>query len=394
MRKTSKVLSVLLAIFFIWNVFLYFTNRDSVEMVTYGSIRDVISCEGQIIKDETLVKAPAAGMLQPYLTDCEKAGNGMAVAAILSGETNEDSKKSLTVLKSRISALKAVMEKNSFEEDVYSVDASLSAQISQIINYSANGEITRVADYKNDMIKLLDERSVIVNSNGDEILKRLDDKKKELEVSLGNLINEVISPDSGIFSAKLDGLEEKYTPENIDKLTLKALDEIKKTKPYKMSNVAKGDNVCKIINNFNWYLAVAIDKKQLGDIKEGSVLRIAFRDADGEVANALVHKILEEESGKHIVVFHLNRDVKGILSRRSVSIDIIRNTYKGFKIPMGALVYEDGVTGVYVVKGGERIFTPVEVLYHNENYLIAKEDNQKENALLLYDSVAVNGDMK
>ena len=87
MRKTSKVLSVLLAIFFIWNVFLYFTNRDSVEMVTYGSIRDVISCEGQIIKDETLVKAPAAGMLQPYLTDCEKAGNGMAVAAILSGET-------------------------------------------------------------------------------------------------------------------------------------------------------------------------------------------------------------------------------------------------------------------------------------------------------------------
>jgi len=394
LRTASKICSVLLSIFFIWNICLYFANRDTTEIVTYGSIRDVVSCEGQIIKEEVLVKSPADGILQPYLADCEKAGNNMLVAAILNGETNEDSKKELTVLKSRIASLEDFIKKSSFEEDAFSVDASLAGRISQIISYSSNGDITKVHQYKNDIIKLLDRRSVIVNSNGDEILKKLGEKKKSLEVSLGNLITEVSSPVSGIFSAKLDGLEEKYTPENLDKLTLADLDKIKKTKPYKMSSVSKGDNVCKIINSFDWYLAAAIDKDNLKDIKEGSSIKISFRDSDGEMANAVVYKILEAEKGKNIVIFNLNRDISGILSRRTTSIDIVRKTYEGFKIPIGALVYENGVTGVYVVNGGEKKFKPIEVLYHNENYLIAKEDNQKENALLLYDNVAVNGDMK
>lgn len=394
LRTVSKVFSVLLAVFFIWNIVLYFLNRDTTEIVTYGSIRDVISCEGQIIKEEILVKAPADGVLQPYLIDCEKSGNNMMIAAILSGETNEDSKKQLTVLKSRITSLEDVMSKTNFEEDAYSIDISMADKIEQVIAYSGGGDFSKVSQYKNDIIKLLDKRSVVVNSNGEQLLNRLNEEKKSLEAKLGNLINEVEAPTSGIFSAKLDGLEEKYTPDNLDALTLDALNEIKKTKPYKLDNVSKGDNVCKIINNFNWYLAVAIDKKQLGDIKEGENLKIAFLDVGGETANAIVYKILKEEKGKHIVIFNLNRDVSGILSRRSVSIDIIRKTYEGFKIPIGALVYKDGVTGVYVVNGGEKTFKPIEVLYHNEHYLIAKEDNQKENALLLYDNVVVNGDLK
>lgn len=393
MRTVSKILSAVLALFFIWNVYFYFANRDTTEIVTYGSIRDMISVEGQIIKEELPVKAPADGVLQPYLTDCEKAGKETAIAAILSGETDENSKKRLTELGSRIASLEETLESRAFE-DVMALDTSISDQVNQVIAYSGNGNFTRVSEYKNDIIKLLDKRSCATNDNGKEILKTLNEEKKELEVSLGNLINEVIAPSSGVFSARLDGLEEKYTPQNLGDLTLSSLEEIKKTKPYKMSKVSKGDNVLKIINNFSWYLAVAIDKKEVEEIEKGDSMRISFRDAGGEIANATVYDILDEESGKNIVIFHLNRDVGGILSRRNVSIDIIKRTWEGFKLPLGALVYENEQTGVYVINGGEKIFKPIEVLYHNENYLIAKEDNSLEGGLLLYDTVAVNGDVK
>ncbi len=362
-------------------------------MVTYGTIRDVISCEGQIIKEEVLIKAPADGVLQPYLTDCEKAAKNGSVAAILSGETDEDSKSKLTVLQSRITSLEETLDGGNFDDDIIAIDSAVSDKINAVIAYSGNGSFTKVSDYKEDIIKLLDKR-VCVSGDGKNLLKTLNEEKKALEVSLGNLINEVISPTSGVFSARMDGLEEKYTPENLGTLTLSALDEIKKTKPYKASKVSKGDAVCKVMNNFSWYLAVAIDKKEAAEMKKGDSIKISFRDAEGEIATAVVHDILEEESGKNIVIFNLNRDVGGILSRRSVSIDIIKSVYEGFKIPLGALVYENDKTGVYVVNSGEKVFTPIEVLYHNENYLIAKEDNSQEGALLLYDSVAVNGDMK
>ena len=393
MRNVSKICSALLLVFFIWNIYFYFSNRDTTEMVTLGTISDMISCEGQIIKDETLIKASADGMLQPYLTDCEKAGKDMAVAAILSGETDENSKKELTVLQSRIASLEEAMENRGFDDDVIALDTSVSEKINQIIAYSAGGSFTKVSEYKNDIVKLLDKRSS-AGGSGNSVLKELNEEKKLLEAKLGNLINEVIAPESGIFSARLDGLEEKYTPENIGSLTLAALDEIKKTKPYKLSKVSKGDNVCKVINNFSWYLAVALDKKEAAELKKGDVMKISFRDAEGEIASAGIYEILEEESGKNIVIFNLNRDIGGVLSRRSVSIDIIKSTYSGFKLPIGALVYENGQTGVYVIHGSEKRFTPIEVLYHNDNYLIAKENNNRENALLLYDSVAVSGDVK
>ena len=69
MRKLTRVLSVFVIIFFIWNIYIYFTSRDTSELAVRGSISDSISCEEQIIKTETLVAAPADGVLQPYLAE-------------------------------------------------------------------------------------------------------------------------------------------------------------------------------------------------------------------------------------------------------------------------------------------------------------------------------------
>lgn len=394
MRKAAKVLSVLLALFFIWNIFIYFTNRNTVTYVTRGSISDIISCEGQIIKDEVLVAAPADGVLQPYLSDCEKAGKGNSVAAILNGETNEGARKKLTVLKSRISSLEDALKNKNFEEDVVSIDSVVTDTLNKVIAYSAGGKQTKVSEYKETIIKQLDRRSAVVNSDGNELLGRLKDEQKQLEASLGNLINEVYAPQSGVFSARLDGLEGKYGSDSIDTLKCSDLDIIKNTKPSKIGKVSKGDNVFKIINNFEWYVAVALTKDEIGGMKEGDYVKISFRDADSETVSAYVHKILEEENGKRIATFKVNKDVSGILSRRNVSIDIIRKTYEGFKLPLGALVFEEGKAGVYVVNGSSRVFKQIEVLYHNENYIIAKEDSKFANPLLLYDNVEVNGDIK
>jgi len=394
LRNAAKIFGVLLAVFFIWNVFVYFTGRHSITYVTRGSISDAISCEGQIIKEEVLVQAPSDGVLQPYLSDCEKTGKGNSVAAILSGETNEGARKELTTLKSRISSLEDMIRNKNFEEDVVAIDSEVSGIISKIISYGAGGRTTKVQEYKENIIKQLDRRNAVVNSNSSELLNDLKSKQKTLEANLGNLINEVHAPVSGVFSASLDGLEGKYNKENIEKLTKEDLEIIKNTKPSTIGKVSKGDNVCKIMDNFEWFIAAYLTKNNIGEMEEGDKVTIAFRDADRETASARVYKIVEQKDGNYIVSFKLSSDIGGIISRRSVSIDIIKKTYEGIKIPTGALVFKDDKPGVYVVNGNSRVFKQIEVVFHNDSFVIAKENSQFERPLLLYDNVEVNGDGK
>ena len=391
MRTVSRIAAVLLSVFLIWNIYLYFSNKDKTELARYGSIRDTISCDGFLIKNETLVASPADGVLQPYISDCKRCGKDMTVAAILSGEADEAARKQLTITKSRIASIEDAMKNKGFDDDAISIDSAIKDDIKQVIKYSASGKMTRVEDYKNKII-LLSDRKNASGGRGDEILAMLRDEQRTLESKLGNLINEVAAPCSGVFSARLDGCEETVTPDGIESLKVSDLEKLRTVKAQTQSNVSRGENVFKIIDNFNWYIAAVLTSEQTDGMKKGDRVKISFRDADDETADAVVYNIGADENGKKVVTFRISRDIQGVLGRRRVSIDIIRKTYEGFKLPTAALAYENETTGVYVLSGGSKVFKPCEVIFHNDEYMIIKEENSKENALLLYDNVVISGE--
>ena len=391
MRTVSRVAAVLLSVFLIWNLVVYFRNKDTQEPAVRGTIKEQISANAWLIKSETLVAAPADGVLQPYISDCEKAGRNMSVAAILSGETDEAARVRLTVVKNRISSLKDALQNSDYENDLIGLDDSLDTNISRIIKTSSQGKMTNISSYKNDIVKLLDKR-VAASGGGDALLASLDSERKTLESKLGNLINEIYTPVSGVFSARLDGFEEVFTPASIDWLLPSDIENKKNVRGNTQSRVSRGENVCKIIDNFEWYLAAVLDARETDGFKKGNIVRVSFLDSGGEVAKAEIYRVSDEENGKKLVVLRVSRDLGGILSKRQVKIDIILHTYEGLKVPTAALCVENDVTGVYVQNGNDRAFKPVDVLYHNNDYMIIKEDNTKENVLLLYDNVIVKGE--
>ena len=161
MRSVSKVAAVLLSVFLVWNLVVYFRNRDTQELAKMGSIKEQITATGWLIKNETLVVAPADGVLQPYISDCEKTGSYMDIAAILSGETDEAARAQLTVINSRISSLRDALNNPDFENDLIGLDDSIDTNISRIIKSSSQGKMTSVASYKNEIIRLIDKRRAV-----------------------------------------------------------------------------------------------------------------------------------------------------------------------------------------------------------------------------------------
>jgi putative membrane fusion protein len=392
LRAAVKIISVLLFIFLIWNIYVFLNGREKTTLAVYGTISDYVSADGHLIKDETLIKAPSDGVLQPYVSDCEKIGRGRVMAAVLNGETDEAARLEMIEVKSRIAALESVLKGgDSFKDDILSIDTGICENISNIVKYASKGKMTNISKYKNGIVILADKRNALVNKNGDKILAGLKARHLELEAKLGNIINEITSPVSGVFTARMDGLEDVLTPERINELTVSDIEKIKNAQPGAQSRVSKGDAVCKLIDNFEWHLAVVLSEAEAAGIEEGKYLKIAFRDAGGEIVASYIQRVSEPENGKVLAIFRLNRDLDGILSRRHVSVDIIKSTYKGFRLPANALRVVDSKTGVYVKNGSETRFCEVEVLYRNDDYMIIKEDNTRKDGILLYDNVVVDG---
>ncbi len=392
MRTAVKIVTVLLVVFLIWNIYVYIFGKDTTTLAVVGTISDYVSAEGHLIKNETLIKAPSDGVLQPYVSDCEKVGKGMTMAAVLSGETDEAARSQMTEIKSRISALEdSLANGDSFKDDILSIDASIDENISDIVKYASRGKMININHFKNEIIMLSDRRNAVIGDNGQQILSSLKAQKLELESRLGNIINEIHAPVSGVFTARTDGLEEKLMPSRLDKITVSEIESIKNVKPVTQTKVLKGDVICKLIDNFEWYMAVVLNEEEANGLEEGKFIKIAFRDADSEKVSSYIQRVSPPENGKVLVIFRLNYDLKGILHNRHVSIDIIKSTNEGFRLPIGALCVVDSKTGVYVKNGAEKKFCEVEVLYRNDDYMIVKEDNTKSGGLLLFDNVVISG---
>ena len=82
----------------------------------------------------------------------------------------------------------------------------------------------------------------------------------------------------------------------------------------------------------------------------------------------------------------------GMYTSRVLNAEIIRNTYKGFKVSKNAVhIDEDGTYYVYINSEGAKRRRDITILYADEAYVIIKEDNAAKNNLLLYDEVIVSG---
>ena len=51
----------------------------------------------------------------------------------------------------------------------------------------------------------------------------------------------------------------------------------------------------------------------------------------------------------------------------------------------------DGITGVYVISGVSARFKPIDIVYNDGGFVVAKTDNTNSSALTLYEELIVSG---
>ena len=87
---------------------------------------------------------------------------------------------------------------------------------------------------------------------------------------------------------------------------------------------------------------------------------------------AVVYDIRPSGSGHYLVIFQGDTNLGELLSLRRQSVEIIRATYKGIKVPVGALRMDEDQLGVFVLSGNRARFRPVEIIYETDSYVLIR----------------------
>ncbi|MGN1097430.1 MAG: HlyD family efflux transporter periplasmic adaptor subunit, partial [Clostridia bacterium] len=127
--------------------------------------------------------------------------------------------------------------------------------------------------------------------------------------------------------------------------------------------------VCKITDNFNWYLAAVIDVEDAKNVKVGNNVTIKIDNSNSDEVSGTVYYISEAQDGKNVMILQSNLFVEGISSVRSVDYQVILQKKTGLKIPSAALRIENGKKGVYILIDKKKSFR-----YVNDNPFRSEDD--------------------
>lgn len=302
--KRSRILILGVFVYIVFQVGSLFISKSTETLALESEeLNAKIKTKGLFIREEHIVKSTEKGVLDTIYKEGEKVKKAEDVAYVYKDDKIEKINSQIKNLNEEIKKSRAELEKKSNE-------------------------------LSKDLVK--------------NQIKTKNEQKKILEVEKEKITSCLKTDISGIISYKFDGNEEKYNLENLDKITK---DDIENTSnnyedmTKENNNIKDEEPIAKIINNYESYLAICVDKEQAKNFKLGNNIKISSNNLQ---LDAKVYKIYKSESNI-VIIFKITNQNIGIYDTRVEEFDIIYKQMEGLKIPKSSIKKVGNKKGVYSV---------------------------------------------
>lgn len=367
------IIVVAVAIIFITNITKLLKKPTDTFVVEKGSISYEEIASGYIIRDEYLLQGENSknGMVQIKYED-EKVSKGDAVFRYYS-DNEDDLIQQISKLDEEIN--KAIEENESIiiSSDMISIEGQIEDTLDAMYN---TNELRKLDEYTKKIESYITKKAQIAGEHSPtgSLVKTLIQKRSSLEAQLNSNAETIYSPESGIVSYRVDGLEEILKSNDfsyLNKSTLESYD-LKTGATVPQSN-EKG----KVVNNFVCYIASCIDTEKADGAQVGD--KVTLRLSNSKQIVAEIVYIGKEDDGSKILVFEFKDQIKELIEYRKISFDIIWWQYSGFKISNSAITTDENDLAYINKKSAgysEKIL--VKVLRQNETFSIVTNYTDEE----------------
>ena len=394
------VFSIILAIFVIF-VFFFSTSKlnNSVDFYTIenGEISYEEPAEAIIIRDEQLLSEEGyeKGITQIAL-EGEKVAKNSSV--IRSYTADEDEKiKQIEDIDKEIN--KAIEENsiNVLSSDIINIEAKIESYAEKL---NGLNDIQKIEEIHKKIDDLMASKTRITADACPEgsAVKQLIKQKNTLLEELNNGANIVKSPTSGIVSYRIDGLEKTLKTNDFSYLNKEVFDSIE----IKMgATIPLNNNNCKIINNFDCYIATFMNTEKANTANVGD--EVTLRLTTGNILPAKIVYLGESTKDGRVIVFEIREGIDNLIEFRKISMDVIWWDYSGYKVSNSVLISRDGKNYVQKYKTTSSEIILVKVKRQNDTYSIisnytdeellemgiSQEEINKRTKIKLYDRLLV-----
>lgn len=389
----SNVLIISVIVLIVLFVVIQFYKVTHIELktqtATISTVYDNVSSEALFIRDESVVEKSPSGVTVACFQDGDKINvNGNVAMQFSSSKAAANYSKyaELTKQIKYYQTLEAQTVGQSADLETINEDIE-----QKVINYADGLAKNQIGDTAEDLDSVLVRRQLIIGEDVNllSIIENLRDQRNNYQ-SYSKPDRYIKTDKSGVFSSYTDGYENlidysKAEETTIDgfKSALKAVD--------KAQNVS--NNIGKLVTSYTWYIQTLVSADTVKNLENGDYVNIVLKDDTSKSFKAEIVNGAEIALGQKetLLVLKLNEMDADIAKLRKAEIEIRRNNYEGIKVPSEALHVLDGKKGVYVLIASQVKFREVNVIYSDDDYVLAEYDESNEKSIHLYDKIITQG---
>jgi hypothetical protein len=221
----------------------------------------------------------------------------------------------------------------------------------------------------------------------DGVLKELRGELNSLKKSAGASVKTITTSQSGYFSLGTDGLEGRFSTDELKNLTVENYDSALKNSRNGRNNASL---IGKVVYDSNWYVAMKVPANSIARLEVGNTVYIRIPSFGSDRIKCTVSEI--RKGGKESILILKSSVInQNILTLRNEEINLIVETFSGIRVRQDALRKVDGKDGVYVKVGLLLRYKEVKILHNDGTNAIVEYDPHDNKGIRVYDQVVYKG---
>lgn len=398
----SSLLSIGLVAFIIYHLVGSLTTDVETAPIVYTTQEEAEVFDAYFFRGEYLLytTSPEGGIISHLCEDGEKVAVGEAVCNVYEGSVSEENTQLIADIDRKLERLyNSNLQENVTYSDTHIIDTAINNTYYTLLARVADGNAGYAMAKADDLVASLNQRRIVTRQvdSFDEQIAALEAQRDALIQSTGEASETVYTTRSGYYYADIDGFENVFDFNRLDNMTLDDYARITSASAdMSLQQSTEGGVSCgKIITDYNWYLTCQITTEQSRAFTENYTYTVIFPyNSDIRISMVLDRIILEADDDRVVLVFRSNIIPENFNFLRRQDVQIVTNTYEGYKIPLAAVRIKDGVQGVYILEGYVVKFRRIEPMQEIDGYFICRaNDGTAADAgmVALYDHIITSG---
>lgn len=401
-RVLRNVILVLFLVIFISSIYNFRNRESKTDSALIAEATASVEFKGVYIRNEIPLAYSGVGSLDYNVSDGGKLGNGSVVAEVYDDGAQISRLRQIDELETQLAVLQKIQNPGTLES---AQPAELSDDIEEnyrsLIYCRDMNDLDELENVGETLLVEMSTYQIITNE-----VESFDQQITDINAKLDELRQQSVAPRetiksdrSAYFASYCDGYESILSEDSLDTLTIAQIEGVTDNKLTEPSVVGK------LIDGYCWYLAGVIDNR-LKNYSVGDYVSIKPESSD-EVYEAQIYDIRDEgDLSRSLVILSCTQFDYDLVQHRTENIELIKGTYRGYKVPREAIRFEDitevttgedgretestaNYKGVYILKGEKIEFKKIDVIYEGNDYVLSKIHDDDGSYLTLYDDILI-----